>query len=157
MSGMRTTNEVYVALLTGNRAIFFAQFHRAAPSYRSNGLSRAMLRRLSLGQVALAVVVAIVALYLTWDIIERIMNDLVKLAAWLIGIVIFCAFAYQSYDAFRSGLTGTQPTESKEVDDPRSWSNRLAAIVWGLMAGCIAFLLAAIGLDWDWFFRWLFS
>jgi hypothetical protein len=45
---------------------------------------------------------------------------------------------YQSYDALRSGIAGSQPFASKEVVDSANAKSRIAALIWGLMAAFIA-------------------
>ena len=57
-----------------------------------------------------------------------------RIGAFLIGIVML----YQSYDAFRSALTGTQPDASAPVSTPETLSSRLSGIAWGVISLLIA-------------------
>jgi hypothetical protein len=90
-------------------------------------------------KIVLGAGAVIVALYLFWPIIERLLNEGARLAIGGFIFLIACAFAYQAYDGLRSGITGTQPKASKEHGDPNKVSNRVAGIVWGIMALGIAF------------------
>lgn len=58
----------------------------------------------------------------------------------IIAVLIACGFLYQSYDSFRSVITGTQPKASKANDDPKSASARGAGIAWGLCSAFIALI-----------------
>jgi len=62
---------------------------------------------------------------------EAIMKSIVK----ILGFIVACAAANQSYDTFRSAFTGTQPKESAPDPNPQAISTRIAGIVWGLMSG----------------------
>ena len=58
----------------------------------------------------------------------------------LVVLGIAAAFAYQSFDAFRSSFTGTQPTASAPEADPTKVSARVSGLIWGLMSGALALL-----------------
>jgi hypothetical protein len=85
-------------------------------------------------KVALGAVAVIAGLYFSWPILERLLDLVVRLAIMVFIFLLACAFVYQAYDGLRSGITGTQPKASKEVEDPSRISNRMAGIVWGIMA-----------------------
>jgi|PersoiStandDraft_1058852.scaffolds.fasta_scaffold07618_3 hypothetical protein len=65
------------------------------------------------------------------------MNSFVR----FIIFALACAFAYHSYDSFRSAFTGTKPTASTPNKNPRAISTRTAGIAWGLIS--LAISLAA--------------
>jgi hypothetical protein len=72
------------------------------------------------------------------------MNPIMRVLA-LFGA---CAAAYQSYDALRSGITGTQSRGLASVENPKALSYRMVCI--GLGVGCcgisfVLFLLAIFG------------
>jgi hypothetical protein len=58
----------------------------------------------------------------------------------IFGIFLAIVFAVQSYDAFRSAVTGTQPKESAPDKDPRSISARAGGVAWGLISAGISLL-----------------
>jgi hypothetical protein len=88
------------------------------------------------GYLVLTVLAAIVfaVLYFFWPLIEHLLNAVTILMVGGLVLLLSGAFLYQSYDAFRSGITGTQAKESALVDDPSKGSNRMAALVWGVIA-----------------------
>jgi hypothetical protein len=49
----------------------------------------------------------------------------------IISFAVACAFAYQSYDSFRSAFAGTQPKVSAPDRDPKAISARLGGVTWG--------------------------
>ena len=53
------------------------------------------------------------------------------------------AIAYQSFDAFRSALTATQPKASAPEADPTKSSVRIGALIFGLMTGLIGLTAAS--------------
>jgi hypothetical protein len=109
------------------------------------------------GKLAVMAVVAIVFVVVFWKEIDAAGQSLFNLAGKLIATFILCVLVYQGYDGIRSGLTGTQGTTAKEVDDPTSPGNRFGGIVLGLMLWAIALAIACVLFDWDWPFRLLFG
>jgi len=62
---------------------------------------------------------------------------------WRLAVLgIAAAFTYQSFDAFRSSFTGTQPKASAPEADPSKASARVSGLIWGLMSGVLALLSA---------------
>jgi hypothetical protein len=110
-----------------------------------------------LGKSAIMALVTIVFVVVFWKEIDTAAQSLVNLAGKLIATFILCVLVYQGYDGIRSGLTGTQATTSKEVDDPTSASNRFAGFAMGLIFWAIAFVGACWLFDWNWPFRLMFK
>jgi len=61
----------------------------------------------------------------------------------IFGFFSACAMAYQSFDAFRSAFTGTQPEASAPEKNPEAISTRLAGAAWGVISA-----LLSLGLFW---------
>jgi hypothetical protein len=101
-----------------------------------------------------AIVLAVVLLFKE---IEAAAHSLGILLIKLFGAFLICVAIYQGYDGIRAGLTGTQATSSKEVDDPTSASKRFGGVAWGLICWTMAFFGACLLFDWGWPFRLLFG
>ena len=51
---------------------------------------------------------------------------------WILGFLVACWFVYQSYDAFRSAITGTHPKASGILSGVISGGIALI-LLWGLL------------------------
>jgi hypothetical protein len=102
-------------------------------------------------------VVAIVFVVAFYKDIDAAAQSLLTLAGKLIVTFILCVLVYQGYDGIHSGLTGTQATTSKEVDDPTSASNRFAGLALGLIFWAMAFVGACLLFGWHWPIRMVFG
>jgi hypothetical protein len=58
----------------------------------------------------------------------------------IFGLLILILCACQAFDSLRSAFTGTQPEDSAPVKDPRFFSARMGALIWGLL--CLVMTLA---------------
>jgi hypothetical protein len=114
-------------------------------------------KKLSPAGVAALLFVAAVFVVMFWNDITSSLESVLKLALKAIFAVFLCVLAYQGYDGMRSGVTGTQPTTAKEVEDPTSFSHRFAGIALGLILWAMTLIGASWLFNWDWPFRLLFG
>lgn len=75
------------------------------------------------------------------------MRALLAVVMRLAFLILAGALIYQAYDAFRPALTGTQVEASAPVEEPESFSNRLAAFIWGVMESLMSIFPATLALN----------
>ncbi|MGX5851858.1 hypothetical protein ACWGTO_33305 [Mesorhizobium sp. PL10] len=99
----------------------------------------------TVGHRVLAFAVAAIAflLFIYWEpeAFRGVVSSVVRLAVLALGL----AFAYQSFDAFRSALTGQEPKVSASTGNPTSASSRVGGIMWGFIAAGVAFVAVTWG------------
>jgi predicted permease len=95
-----------------------------------------------------AVAGVFLALFWFWepDQFDETFRAMAGVALRMILLAFAAVLAYQAYDGFRSGLTGTPPVTSKPEADPSSASARFGGIAWGLIASFISVSLSAFAL-----------
>ena len=64
--------------------------------------------------LVLGPVAVIAGLYFFWPFIELLLNAVTRLIFGGLILLLAAAFLYQAYDAFRSGITGTQPKHRRK-------------------------------------------
>jgi hypothetical protein len=94
----------------------------------------------------IAIAIGAVLLFILWE--PDAFRGVARTAARLVALGVAAALAYQSFDAFRSGIKGVQPVTSAPDGDPKRASARVGGLSWGILAGCISIATAtwAIGL-----------
>jgi hypothetical protein len=92
--------------------------------------------------------VVFLALFWFWepDQFNESFRAMMGVAYRMVLLAFAAAFAYQAYDALRSGITGTQPKASKPDDDPTAWSARFGGIAWGTICVMLSTVTAGFAL-----------
>jgi hypothetical protein len=69
-----------------------------------------------------------------FSLLDRLFSDAIELLYRIGALAVAGAMAYQSYDAFRSAFTGTEPKASAPAGDPKTFSTRLGGVTWGIIS-----------------------
>jgi hypothetical protein len=104
-------------------------------------------RKLKIALCGIGGLFVLLSLIYEWDAFNIALGVAVRVTARIAALGMAAAFLYQSYDAFRSAVTGTEPKASAPDKNPSALPARLGGVAWGVVAFSISLVAIVLALS----------